>query len=76
MKVSVIGLSDCKDVKEDMVNGEGWDKEKNRGEEHSVVYIGDMLDVENAMKHGKWREVVGSSPPAVTRSGSMVIMDH
>jgi len=26
-----------------------WDEEDNAGEEHSVVYIGDMLDLENAV---------------------------
>jgi hypothetical protein len=73
--VPVIGLNDWMDEEEDVVNGEGWGKEKNRGKEHAVVYIGDMLDVKNAMGHGKLREVVGSSPPAVTRSGSVVKMD-
>jgi len=58
--VSVIGHSDWEDEEEDMVGGEGWDKEENEGEEHSVVYIGDMLDLENAMEHGKGREVVSS----------------
>jgi len=46
------------------------------GEEDSVVYIGDMLDLENAMEHGKGREAVSSQPPVGTRSGRVVKIRH
>jgi len=75
-KVGVIVLSDWEDEEEDMVGGEEWDEEDNGGEENSVVYIGDMLDLEDAMEHGKWREGVSSQPPVVTRSGRVVKTGH
>ena len=75
-KVPVIVLSDWEDEEEDMVGGEEWDEEDNGGEENSVVYIGDMLDLEDDMEHVKGREGVNSEPPVVTRSGRVVKMGH
>jgi len=75
-KVPVNVLSYWENEEEDMVGGERWDEEENRGEEDSVVYIGDMLDLEDAMEHGKGREGVSSQPPVVTRSGRVVKMGH
>jgi hypothetical protein len=75
-KVPVIVLSDWEDEEEDMVGGKGWDKEENGGKGDSVVYIGDMLDLEDAMEHGKEREGVSSQPPVVTRSGRVVQTGH
>jgi len=37
---------------------------------------GDMLDLEDAMEHGKGREGVSSQPPVVTRSGRVVKTGH
>jgi hypothetical protein len=75
-KAPVIVLNDCEDEEEDMVGRKGWDEEENGGEEDSVVYIGDMLDLEDAMEHGKGREGVSSQPPVVTRSGRVVKTGH
>jgi hypothetical protein len=75
-KAGVIVLSDWEDEEDDMVGGEEWDEEENRGKEDSVVYIGNMLDLEDAMEHGKWREGVSSQPPVVTRSGRVVKTGH
>jgi hypothetical protein len=75
-KAPVIVLSDWEDEEEDMVGGVGWDEEENGGEEDSVVYIGDMLDLEDAMEYGKGREGVSSQPPVVTRSGRVVKTGH
>jgi len=75
-KAPVIVLSDWEDEEEDMVGGVGWDEEENVGEEDSVVYIGDMLDLEDAMEYGKGREGVSSQPPVVTRSGRVVKTGH
>ena len=75
-KVPVSVLSDWEDEEEDMVGGEKWDEKENGREEDSVVYIGDMLDLENAMEHGKGREGVSSQPPVVTRSGRVVKTGH
>jgi len=75
-KVSVIVLSDWEDEEDNMVGGKGWDEEQNGGEEDSVVNIGDMLDLEDAMEHGKGREAVSSQPPVVTKSGRVVKMGH
>jgi len=71
-KVPAIVLSDWEDDEEDMVGEKGWDEEEKGGEEDSVVYIGDMLDLEDTIEHGKWREGVSSEPPVVTRSGRVV----
>jgi len=46
------------------------------GEEDSIVYIGDMLDLENAMEYGKGRKGVSSQLPVVTRSGRVVKTGH
>ena len=35
-----------------------------------------MLDLEDAMEHGKGREVVSSQPPVMTRSGRVVKTSH
>jgi len=59
-----------------MLGGVGQDKEENGGEEDSVVYIGDMLDVEDAMEYGNGREGVSSQPPVVTRSERVLKKDH
>jgi hypothetical protein len=59
-----------------MAGGKRWDEEENGGEEDFVVCIGDMLDLVNAMEHGKGREGVSSQPPVVTRSGRVVKMGH
>jgi len=75
-KAPVIVHSDWEDEEEDMVGGKGWDEEENGGEENSVVYIGDMLDLEDAMEHGKGREGISSQPPVVTRSGRVVKTGH
>jgi len=75
-KVPVIVLSDWEDEEEDMVGGKRWDEEENGGEEDSVVYICDMLGLEDAMEHGKVREGVSSQPPVVTRSGRVVETGH
>jgi len=75
-KAPVIVLSDWQDEEEDMVGGVGWDEVENGGEEDSVVYIGDMLDLEDAIEYGKGREGVSSQPPAVTRSGRVVKTGH
>ena len=69
-------LRNWEDEEEDMVGGEGWDKEENGGEEDSVAYIGDMLDLQDAMEHGKGKEGVSSQPPVVTRSGRVVKRGH
>ena len=63
-------------ISNNTMGGRGWDEEKNWGEEDSVVYIGDMLDLEDAMEHGKGREGFSSEPPVVTRSGRVVKMGH
>jgi hypothetical protein len=52
-----------------MVGGVWWDEEENAGEEDSIVYIGDMLHLEDAMEYGNGREGVSSQPPVVIRSG-------
>jgi len=44
----------------------------NGGEKGSVVDIGDMMNLLNAMEHGKGRQVVSSQPPVVTRSGTVM----
>jgi hypothetical protein len=75
-KEPAIVLSDWEDEEEDMVGGVGWNEEENGGEEDSVVYIGDMLDLEDAMEYGKGREGVSSQPPVVTRSGRVVKTGH
>ena len=75
-KVPAIVLSDWEDEEEDMAGGKGWDKEENGEEEDSVVYIGDMLDLEDAIEHGKGREGVSSQPPVVTRPGRVVKTGH
>jgi hypothetical protein len=76
MEVPVIVLSDCEDEEDDTVGAMGWYKEENWGEEDSVIYIGDMLDLEDAMKHGKGREGVSSQPSVVTRSERVVKTGH
>jgi hypothetical protein len=75
-RAAEIMLSDLEDEEEDMVCGVEWDKEENGGEEDSVIYIGDMLDLEDAMEYGKGRERVSSQPPVVTRSGRVVKRGH
>jgi len=75
-KAPVIVLSNWKDEEEDMVGGVGWDKEENGGEEDSVLYIGDMLDLEDTMEYGEGREGVSSQPPVVTRSGRVIKTGH
>jgi len=74
--VPEIVLSDWKNKEEEMVGGEGWDKEENWGEEDTVVYSGDMLDQEDAMEYGKGRKGVSSQPRVVTRSGRVVTTGH
>jgi hypothetical protein len=59
-KVPVIVLSDWENEEKHMAGGKGLDEKENGGEEDSVVYIDDMLDLEDAMEHGKGREGVGS----------------
>jgi len=71
-KAPLIVLSDGQDEEEDMVGGVRWEEKENWGEEDSVVYIGDMLDLEDAMQYGKGRKGVSSQPPVVTRSGRVV----
>jgi len=71
-KATVIVLSDWEHEGEDMAGGVGWDEEEIGGEEDSVVYIGDMLDLEDAMEYAKGREAVSSQPPVVTRSQRVV----
>jgi hypothetical protein len=71
-----IVLSDWTDEEDDIVGGVEWDAKVNGGEENSVVYIGDMLDLENTMEYGKGRQGVTSQPPVVTTSGSMVKTGH
>jgi len=75
-KAPVIVLSDWEDGEKDMVGGVGWDEKEDGGEKDSVVYIGDMLDLENAMEYGKGREGVSSQPQVVTRSGRVVKTGH
>jgi len=75
-KVPVIVLIYWEDEEEDIMGGEGWDVEENGGEEDSIVYIGDMLDLEDAMEQGKGREGVSSQPPVVSKSGRVVKMGH
>jgi len=75
-KVPVIVLSDWDDEEEDMVGGKQWNEKENGGEEDSVVYIGDMLNLEDTMKHGKVREGVTSQTPVVTRLGRVVKTGH
>lgn len=45
-------------------------------EEDSVQYIGDMQDLEDAMKNGKGRERVSSQPPVKTRAGRVGQTGH
>ena len=76
-KVGVIVLTGWEDEEEVMVGGKGlWNEKENGGEEDSVVYIGDMLNLEDAMEHVKGREGVSSQPPVVTRSGRVVKTGH
>jgi len=75
-KAPVIVLSDWEDEEEDMVGEVEWNEEENGGEEDSVVYIGDMLDLEDAMEYGNGREGVSSQPPVVARSGRVVKTGH
>jgi hypothetical protein len=56
-----------------MMSGEGLDKKENGGGEHSDIYIGDMLNLEDSIEHGKGREGVSRQLPAVTRSGRVVM---
>jgi hypothetical protein len=51
-KVPVIVLSDWEDEEQYVGSVEVWDEVENGGEEDSVIYIGDMLDLEDAMEHG------------------------
>ena len=71
-----IELSDSDNAEDNILCGVGWDEKENGEEEDSVVYIGDMLDLEDAMKYGKGREGVSSLPPVVTRSGRVVETGH
>jgi hypothetical protein len=66
--------SDWQHEKEDTLSGKEWDVEENGWEKDSVVYIYDMLDLEDAMEHGNGREEVSSQPPVVTSSGRVVRM--
>jgi len=50
--------------------------EENVREEDSVVYIGDMLDLQDVMVLGKGRERVISQPPVLTGSGRVVETNH
>jgi len=75
-KALEIVLRDCEDEEEDMVGGVGWDEEENGVEEDSVVYIGNMLNLEDAMEYEKRREGVSSQPPVVTRSRRVVKTGH
>ena len=69
-------LSDWEDEEEDIVGGVGQDEKENGEKEDSVVYIGDMLDLEDAMEHGEGGEGITSQPPVVTRSGRVVKTDY
>jgi hypothetical protein len=73
-KIAVFVLSDGEDVEEDVVDGQEWDEEKNEVKKDSVVYIGDMLNLEDTIEHGKGREGVCTQLPVVTRSGRVVTM--
>jgi hypothetical protein len=75
-KTPVIVLCDWEDEEENMMGGVGWHENENRGEEDSVVYIGDMLDRKNPMEYGKGRDGVSSQPPVLTRSGRVAKTDH
>jgi len=68
----VIMRSDWQDEKEDTVAGKEWDEKENGWEEDCIEYIGDMLDLEDAMEYGNGREGVSSQPPVVTSSGRVV----
>jgi hypothetical protein len=70
--VPVIVRSEWEHEEEGMLGGKRWNKEENRGEDDSDIYIDDILDLEDAMEHGKGREWVSSQPPVVTRSGRVV----
>ena len=61
-KAHVIMLSDWQDEEENLVGGVGWEEEENWGEEDSVVYIGDMLDLEDAMEYGRGEKVLVVNP--------------
>jgi len=75
-KIPVIVHSDWENEEEDMVGGKECDEVENGGEEDSVVNIGDMLDLEDAIEHGNGRKGVSSQPPVVTRSGRGVKTGH
>jgi len=72
----VIVLCNQEGEEEDMVSGVGCDEKETRGDEDSVVYIGDMLDLEHPMEYRNEREGVCSPPPVVTRSGRVVKTGH
>jgi hypothetical protein len=46
------------------------------GEGDSFVYLGDMLNLEDAMEHEKGGEGDSSQLPVVTRSGRVARKDH
>jgi len=71
-KVPVIVLRDWDNEEEGMVGGVGWNEEGNEEEEDSVVYIDDMLDLEDSMEYENGRQGVSSQPPVVTRSYRVV----
>jgi len=48
------------------------DSWKKRIEGGCIVYIGDVVDLEDTIEHRKGRKVDDSQPPAVTRPGRMV----
>jgi hypothetical protein len=64
--VPEIVLCDWEVEDEERVSGEVWIEQGNWEEEHTVIYNGDMLDLVNAIEHGKWRAGVRSQPPVVT----------
>ena len=73
-KIPVFVLRDGEDEEEDVVGGQGWDEEKNKVKKDSIVYIGDMLNLEDTIEHGKEGEGVCTQLPVVTRSGRVVTM--
>jgi len=75
-KVRVIVHSVSEDVKKHRVDGEVWQEEGIGKEDHYVVYINDMLDLEDAMEYGTERKGVGSIHAAVTRLGRVVKTAH
>jgi len=58
--ILVIILSDWENEIEYIVGGKEWNEKQNGEKKNSIVYIGNMAYLQNAMEYGKWRKEVVS----------------